>query len=37
MAADEEDVPAAYLYFAIAAIVAIAGVALGSFILLVRN
>lgn len=37
MAADEEDLPATYLYFAVAAIVVIAVTAVGAFILLIRN
>jgi hypothetical protein len=37
MVADEEDLPAAYLYFVIAAIVAIVGVAVGAFLLLIRD
>jgi hypothetical protein len=37
MFAVEEDLPAAYLYFAIAAIIVIAVTAVGAFVLLIRN
>jgi hypothetical protein len=37
MVADEEDLPAAYLYFAIAAIIVIAATAVGAFVILIRN
>jgi hypothetical protein len=37
MDADDEDFPAAYLYFAVLAIIAIAVVAVGAFVILIRN
>ena len=37
MVADEEDIPAAYLVFAIAAIIAIGVAAAGAFVVLLRN
>jgi hypothetical protein len=37
MDADDEDVPAAYLYFAVAAIIAIAVAAGSAFVILIRN
>lgn len=37
MDADDEDLPAAYLYFAVAAIIAIAIAAGGAFVILIRN
>ena len=37
MVADDEDLPAAYLYFAIAAIIVIAITAVGAFVILIRN
>ena len=37
MVADEEDLPAAYLHFAIAAIIVIAVTAVGAFVILIRN
>ena len=37
MVADEEDLPAAYLYFAIGAIIVIAVTAVGAFVILIRN
>jgi hypothetical protein len=36
MVADDEDLPARYLFYAVAVIVVIAAVAAGTFILLVR-
>ncbi len=35
--ADDEDLPAAFLYFAIAAIIVIAMTAVGAFVILIRN
>ena len=37
MVVDDEDVPTAYLLFAIAAIVLIGATAAGAFIILIRN
>jgi hypothetical protein len=37
MVADKEDLPAAYLYFAIAAVIVIAVTAVGAFVILIRN
>jgi hypothetical protein len=37
MAADDEDFPAAYLYFAIAAMIVIAVTAVGAFVIMIRN
>jgi hypothetical protein len=37
MAAGDEDLPAAYLYFAIGAIIVIAVTAVGAFMILIRN
>jgi len=37
MVADDEDIPAAYLFFAIAAIIVIGVAAAGAFIILIRN
>ncbi len=36
MVADEEDFPRGYLFFAVAAMVAIAAVAIGAFVILIR-
>ena len=37
MAADDEDIPASYLFFVIAAIIAIGVAAAGAFVILLRN
>jgi hypothetical protein len=37
MDADDKDLPAAYLYFAVLAMVAIAVAAGGAFVILIRN
>jgi hypothetical protein len=36
MVADEEDLPAAYLFFAVAAMIVIGATAIGAFLILIR-